>query len=133
LCRITGNEPTNTNDPVCRQPPGDGDLGAVCEAGADCRSGLCLRSTRFTGETCTTAEACQGEEICRCPIDNPDCSEDQMRCAEELRRCTYLCGDDEDCTGGVGDHGMTICADDISIALPDDSGSSDVSACSDRD
>lgn len=117
-CTIQGDVITNEIDFICVLPPGTNDLGALCADGNDCLTGLCLRTYSFTGVACTDDSQCSAGETCECPVDNPNCTVGK-ECATEEDRCTNICDDVTDCSGGIVGNELTSCSNSTFAQRPD--------------
>ncbi len=120
VCTINSDVIANDVDQICTEPIGVADLGALCTTGGDCLTGLCLRTLNYNATTCTDDSECNAamNETCECPIDQPGCTTGKS-CATIERRCTALCDDGGDCSGGVTGNELTSCNSDIFVQRPD--------------
>lgn len=131
VCTIRSDSRQNQLDQIClTADTSKAALGAACSSANDCISGVCLSTLLYDGSTsCTSDAQCTGGRVCRCPVDNPGCTTGKQ-CAEVTDRCTRICDDSADCSGGAAGNQLTTCSPDIYVTLPNGTSTQQVSACS---
>lgn len=118
FCTIQGDALADEVDQICAEPWGDGILGETCADGSECQTGICLSTFSYNTTQCDDATQCAGNEVCECPVDNPNCSMAEQRCATVVKRCSNLCNDSGDCTGGVAGNVLTTCSQSTRTTTP---------------
>jgi len=117
VCTVSQDVTDNDVDQICRTPIGQSQLGASCTNGGECAEGLCLTTNVYDGVSCTSDAQCSGTKTCECPIDDPNCTNGKQ-CADVSQRCSRLCDDNSDCTGGVAGNALTACNGDVFVSRP---------------
>ncbi len=130
VCTINSDVTNDDIDQICDEPAGPGELGEVCTNGADCDTGLCLTTVLYNGVMCNVDSECDtaAGETCRCPIDQPNCAAGKQ-CATSSNRCSRICNDDGDCSGGAVGNELTTCSTDVNVTLPSGTGTKELSLC----
>jgi hypothetical protein len=118
VCTIQGDALADEVDQICVEPWGSGELGALCDEASDCETGLCLNTYSYTGVSCTDDGQCGNDESCECPVDDPNCAPADQECASVEKRCTVLCNDNGDCSGGIAGNLLTTCSQDTRTQTP---------------
>ncbi len=128
-CRINENVREDQVDQICirknivnTNDPDEGLLGDDCEAAAGgigsnslCQSGACLSIDSPIGGSCNSDSDCSdpgNTMVCRIPKGGTT-----KECHTRIFRCSRLCDDNGDCSGGIDDNQLTVCDSDVQIQL----------------